>query len=284
MRPVSPSRNNQDSRSGRPRRGARRPAPLLALLAVLALSAHADPAAAAAPPLPTSACPVSVVGHRGTDAGGVRNNTIAAFVRAAADGADVLELDIHRTRADSSGRGTWVVNHDATIEGRAIARTSYATLKRLRPDLATFRQAVRYAATAHLPMQVEVKPSRVGTGSLRYFAATADDLGMVGRFELDSAHPKVLTAFRSLRTPFATGYILRSYASPAAVTKVADTALLSSRITTRAWARALRRAGVAVEVWTVDASADWSRYVGYPVDAIITDRSGALVAWCRQRD
>ena len=110
---------------------------------------------------PLSACSFRVVGHRGTDAGVARDNTVAAFRQAVADGADVVEMDIRRTAPDDQGHPTWVVNHDATIRGHRISRTTFQTLKDLQPDLATFSEAAQVAAGAGVGIEVELKPKRV---------------------------------------------------------------------------------------------------------------------------
>ena len=104
---------------------------------------------------------VTLVAHRGTNEGVTRNNTIAAFQKAAAAKPDVIELDIHRTLPDASGSGTWVVNHDATLNGYVIAKTPYATLKKSQPDLTTIRDAMKYISTTTANMEVEIKPSTV---------------------------------------------------------------------------------------------------------------------------
>lgn len=228
----------------------------------------------------TTGCPMSIIGHRGTEDGGVANNTIAAFRQAVTDGVDVLELDIHRTKPDRSGAGTWVVNHDPTIDGRSIASTSFATLRRLRPDLPTYRQALTYVASTDRYVQVEVKPKSVSTGSLRYLARTATTLGLSKRFELDSSRRAVLAKFRGLHTGMRTGYILRRYVAPSVVAPVATTAVVRHSVLTAAWSSALHQAGLAVEIWTVDTAAGWATAAAYGVDGIITDQAAALVAWC----
>ncbi|HYP17252.1 MAG TPA: glycerophosphodiester phosphodiesterase family protein, partial [Opitutus sp.] len=41
------------------------------------------------------------------------------------------------------------------------------------------------------------------------------------------------------------------------------------------------RAGLGVQVWTVDRADDARRLIGYGVDALITDRPDAIVPLCR---
>jgi glycerophosphoryl diester phosphodiesterase len=43
------------------------------------------------------------------------------------------------------------------------------------------------------------------------------------------------------------------------------------------------RAGLAVQVWTVDTEADAGRLLDWGVDALITDRPDLIVPLCRSR-
>lgn len=80
-------------------------------------------------------CKVStVIGHRGTTVRGIKENSMAAFKKAVADGATVIEIDIHRTGTYKDPKTKkkvykWVIAHDASIRGRSIKKTSYPTLK-----------------------------------------------------------------------------------------------------------------------------------------------------------
>ncbi|HEX2385368.1 MAG TPA: glycerophosphodiester phosphodiesterase, partial [Candidatus Binatia bacterium] len=70
-----------------------------------------------------------VIGHRGA-AGAAPGNTLAAFERAVADGADIVELDVHRTHD-----GEVVIIHDDTVDrttdGRgAVKRLPLAEIQR----------------------------------------------------------------------------------------------------------------------------------------------------------
>lgn len=75
-------------------------------LLIFALLAAAQPAAA----LPQSPHAVRVIGHRGA-MGHAPENTLAAFKKALEQGADMVELDIHRSRD-----GKLVVMHDASAK------------------------------------------------------------------------------------------------------------------------------------------------------------------------
>lgn len=73
---------------------------------------------------------VQVLAHRGASRA-ERENTVKAFRRAAAMGADGVELDVRRTADD-----VLVVHHDARLPGRrAICRTAAADLPAYVPTL-----------------------------------------------------------------------------------------------------------------------------------------------------
>jgi len=62
--------------------------------------------------------PVQVIAHRGASLA-ERENTLAAFRRAHAMGADAVELDVRRTLD-----GAMAIHHDATLgDGRLICET-----------------------------------------------------------------------------------------------------------------------------------------------------------------
>jgi glycerophosphoryl diester phosphodiesterase len=93
-----------------------------------------------------------VFGHRGASAH-ARENSVAAFELAAAQGAHGVELDVRRT-AD----GALVVHHDAAVTGLGpIVEHTAAQLRHHQPTIATFDEAM--AACAGLIVNVEIKNS-----------------------------------------------------------------------------------------------------------------------------
>lgn len=89
-----------------------------------------------------------VIGHRGASRD-ERENTLAAFRAAAAQGAHGVELDVRRT-AD----GRLAIHHDAHLpDGRAIRATTWDDMPDHVPDLAQALDACRGFATVN----VEIK-------------------------------------------------------------------------------------------------------------------------------
>lgn len=239
----------------------------------------------------TACTTVTDIGHRGTDVGVARNNTVAAFQKAAADKAAVIELDIHRTKPDASGSGTWVVNHDSVLNGYTISKTPYATLKKSQPDLATIREAMKAIAATPARMEVEIKPTSVGDGSLKYFISLAEEYNMTSRLRITSFSDSVLKQFNALKSGIATGYNVTTLPS----TKPADIAAFAKKVRTFATSININKTnltsaavvtqlksapGLLVNTYTVDTSAEWDKLVGYGVNGIITDKAGAYNTWC----
>ncbi len=84
---------------------------------------------------PQRARPI-LLGHRGVREG-VRENTLAAFVRAMEAGLDGVEFDVQRTRD-----GVLVVYHDFWIDLGLVHQLSYAELKAALPELATLEEVL----------------------------------------------------------------------------------------------------------------------------------------------
>lgn len=257
----------------------------------LALIVAVLPAQTGAVAATTTCASVTVIGHRGTDVGVVRNNTVAAFQKAAADKAAVIEMDIRRTLPDASGSGTWVVSHDATLNGYTISKTPYATLKKSQPDLATIREAMKAIAATSARMEVEIKPTSVGDGSLKYFISLAKEYKMTSRLRITSFSDSVLKQFNALKSSIATGYNVTKLPS----TKSADIAAFAKKVRTFATSININKTnltsaavvtqlksapGLQVNTYTVDTSAEWDKLVGYGVNGIITDKAGAYNTWC----
>jgi glycerophosphoryl diester phosphodiesterase len=248
---------------------------VVATLAIMIPSAHADTVTAAG-----HGCAFRVVGHRGTDVGVTRNNTLPAFRQAVSDGADVIEMDLRRTKPDSHGRGTWIINHDATISGHTITKTSYAALKRLRPDLATFSSVSKWAGTTQIELEVEFKPSTVTAGSIKYVLAVLSRDGLSKRTTITSFKEPVLKKIQPLAGKVRLGLIAASPVEPTTARAFASVVMVKHTGLTAAYVKAAHTAGLQVEAYTLDLPTDFTIFAGYGVDGIVTDKAAGLVDWC----
>jgi len=247
--------------------------------------------------------PPRVFAHRG-GAALAPENTIAAFERGIASGADGLELDVHL-----SADGIVVVCHDETLDrttdtsGRLAARTA-SELARVdagyrfvdgKGDHPFRGQSIgiptlsdvlrRYKA---VPTIVEMKVDSEAMG--RAVAAVVRDAGAhdsvcaagfglralrAARQELptmasSACHPEVrLSLYRSWarwpvrRAPFG-GYQVPEIAG-------------SLRVASPRFIRHAHRAGLEVQVWTIDDEADMRRLLDWGADGLISNRPDLAV-------
>jgi len=230
-----------------------------------------------------------VFAHRG-GAALAPENTLAAFHRGVELGADGIELDVR-----SSRDGRVVVHHDQTLE-----RTT-----RLRGPVAAYTAAE--LALVHVPaledvlrlcrdvrVIVEVKENEAPFGRLvveTLRRANSIDRACVGAFgssvlrAVRAEEPALATSaareevrlalYRSwLRWPVTrpawSGYQIPERSGP-------------TRVVSRRFVADAHRAGLGVQVWTVNDPADAVRLLEWGVDALITDRPDLMVPLIEER-
>lgn len=209
-----------------------------------------------------------VVGHRGgRGEGWPRENTLAAFDRARAQGARAIELDV---RTCSSGEV--VVLHDAT-------RSSFAELRAL--DVPTLAEALTWARQHDVAVNVELKhdvPSRlVLVERVRRVVrpSRADVL-------LSSFDPLLLAAaavaLPSTRRALLTSRHQRPRVPSAIATPPYVHALHLERTQTQPAAIARYRGrGLRIGVWTVNEPREALDLVALGVETLITDTPAVLL-------
>jgi glycerophosphoryl diester phosphodiesterase len=231
-----------------------------------------------------------VIGHRGASAH-APENSVEAFVRARADGADGVELDVL-----CCATGEVVVFHDddlVRLGGRPerIEALPFSELRKVRLArgalIPTLEEAFE-ACGPELLVNVELKAPRVGGGRLR---ALVDGVSAI--LSRTGAGPRVLVSSFS---PRAVRLWMRcSTGVPAALLFERDELLPLRRAWPAAWlhpaalnpehvlctpARVARwqRLGYAVNVWTVDGGATVRACRDMGVDGIITNDPAATRA------
>lgn len=247
--------------------------------------------------------------HRG-GAALAPENTITAFDRGLACGADGLELDVCLSRD-----GVVVVHHDTRLE--RTTNLQGAVADRTAAELAKADAAFSFDASHGFPLRgrgigvptladvlaryrdvpivIELKDNRAELARrvidvVR--AANAPDRVCVGAVDL-----RVLRTLRALAPEVATGAahaevrwaLYRSwchwpvararYCAYQVPERVGSTRVVSPRFVNEA-----RRAGLAVQVWTVDAPDDARRLLTWGVDALITDRPDLTAPVVREHD
>jgi len=224
-----------------------------------------------------------VIGHRGASAVETEN-TVAAFSRARADGADGVELDVM-----TCGTGELVVFHDddlTRLAGRPerIAETPFAVLRAatLAADtrIPTLDEVFE-ACGPEMLVNVELKiPGRGHTALAPLCDAVAASVGRAraeARVLVSSFNPRAVRA-----------WMRRLPAVPAALLFERDSPLPLRRAWAAAWLRphalnpelalcsgarvaAWHRRGYMVNVWTVDDPAALAACRRMGVDGVITN-------------
>ncbi len=220
-----------------------------------------------------------VIAHRGASAE-KPENTLAAFRRALALGADGLELDVQVTRD-----GVPVVFHDATLRrltgapGRPANKT-WRELKKLRvcgagpiPRLVEVLAVVRGRAVVQIELKRGAKVAPVVRVLRRARAAgwvilASFDAGLVRRARrLAPEIPRMLIAEgRSLEK------LLRAMKTLGA----AGLSLHHRAVRNRAVVARIHRHGGTVWCWTVNAAPAMRRLAARGVDAILSDNPALL--------
>ncbi len=250
-----------------------------------------------------------VYAHRGGAALGPEN-TLAAFDHGVSVGADGLELDVHLSRD-----GVVVVHHDATLDRTTNARGPLAA--RSATELASLDAGHRFADGSgtypfrgqglgiprlsqvlerypDVPLIIEMKTS--DTELARRVVDEVRAASAVERVALGSFSSRVLRAARRLEPRIRTGAsrdetrwaLYRSWVRwPLGRTayrelQVPERSGRTTIVTPELVAHA-HRAGLAVNVWTVNERQDIDRLLGWGVDGIISDRPDVAAATVRAR-
>lgn len=217
-------------------------------------------------------------------------NTIAAFDNGLSLGADGIELDVRLSRD-----GTAVVHHDATLDrttqlhgpvgARSTDELAAANIPTLRSVLA------RYPNTRVI---VEIKER-----SLALARAVIEDIragAAVNRVCIGAFSRKPLREVRRLEPALATSAareevrwaLYRSWCgwpvrnTPYVGYQIPEVAG-TTRVVSPRFVDYAHRAGLGVQVWTVNSEIDAEKLLRWGVDALITDRPDVMVPFVRQR-
>lgn len=219
-------------------------------------------------------------------------NTLPAFEYAISVGVDALELDVAVSSDDAV-----VVRHDPKLKRRAIRSLTLAEIQSY--DLGdaarvpTLDQVLTLATRGDFLFNIEIKsfPERPSLSPPPdHFAELV--FHAIHRHRLErrvivaSFDFRILAAMRKVAPDIRLGALyvgapksLVALANRAGTEIVAPHhALVSSRKV-----RAAHAAGLQVVTWTANGRREWKRLIAAQVDAIITDRPGALIAYLRER-
>lgn len=211
---------------------------------------------------------------------GFPENTLEAFAEARRRGADGVELDVRLT-AD----GALAIHHDAEVPGLGpICELVVADLPRHIPLLGD-----ALAASEGMLVNVEIKNAPQDPGwdegeAVAALTATAiEEAGWTDRVLVSSFQPATLRAVQVADGRLPIGTLWGWAADPGAALAEAVEAgwravhpfvtLVTADLVAQA-----HDAGLAVNVWTVNAPADLAAMVAFGVDAVISDRVGDALA------
>ena len=220
-----------------------------------------------------------VIGHRGAMAY-APENTLASFREARKRGAAWVEIDVKLT-AD----GVPIVMHDASLKrtmgvDRLVAETPRAELPAAVP---TFEQAIACFVELGLGCNVEIKPcegreaetARVAVETLRRCWPAALPAPLLSSFKdesLAAAHEAAPEFARALLV----GELGEDWRARAGAVGAAGMNVGRRKLTAEG-AVAVKRAGYALSVWTVNDPDEARAIVGMGADCIITDAPDVIL-------
>ena len=219
-----------------------------------------------------------VLAHRGArrDA---PENTLVAFTLALAQGADGVELDVHRTADDGL-----VVHHDADARRLGVlAGRTLADIRAARPDIPTLDETLDACAGAVVNIEIKNLP---GDGDFDPEDTAADlvvaclDRRRGDEVVVSSFNLATIDRVREQDPSVPTGFQIRRPLEPLAALELCRerghgalhpfTKLLKGDAADEVVARA-GELGVRVSVWTVNSEREIRRLASVGVHSVITD-------------
>ncbi|MCG8348016.1 MAG: glycerophosphodiester phosphodiesterase [Chloroflexales bacterium] len=229
-----------------------------------------------------------IIAHRGASAQ-APENTLAAFILAHEQKADMIELDVRR-----SADGELVVFHDETTarwEGqpRLVQSCTVNDLRALDiggERIAILAEVCEFARKTNIALNVELKQPDIVAQSV----ALLRSYGIAGRTLISSFYEPALRQLQRIAPDICRGYLMGIRTlKPKVRARELWPFLALRRAQASAWHPSLelpllpwiipivRRAGYSVNVWTVDDPALMQRLVQCGTTGIITNRPD--VAW-----
>ena len=239
----------------------------------------------------------TILAHRGF-AVDVPENSLAAFERALALGADVLECDVRATRD-----GVAVIAHDETLlrvfgDERRVAEVDYAELRGIggAPESSVISVADALSTLPSAKFNIDVKSTDV----IAPLARAITDAGATDRVLITS-----FSGTRRRRTLAVLPGVATSASAEAVVTVVLlcalglpvlarwayrrtrilqiPTTVLKINVASPRMLSRLHRAGFIVQFWTINSVDEMRRLASDGADGIVTDRCDIAVEAFRQR-
>jgi glycerophosphoryl diester phosphodiesterase len=218
---------------------------------------------------------VLAIAHRG-DPVGHRENTLPAFAAAEALGADMVELDLRRTRD-----GVIVVLHDQTLErlwgvGESVGNLDWSQVAALGSGERRIPSLDEALAAVPCALMIDFTRREVVPGALSAVQAA----GALERSLFVTGNVPGLRMLRSLSAEARIGLTgTESSSPPLALLGELEAEFWNPMfsLVTPAGVEAVHGSGRRVSTWTVDEEEDMARVVAAGVDAVVSNRIGDLV-------
>lgn len=211
-----------------------------------------------------------VIAHRGASAQAYQNS-LEAFRRAVALGADGIELDIHQTADDQL-----VVHHDPEFGGRKIAEHTLAEVRKEQlpngEPLPTLADAL-VTIGGQTQVFIEVKGLRPD-GDERFFA-TIDAGPAPANYRVHGFDHRIVCRLCTARPTLPGGVLSSSYPlDPSAEVRAAHAVAFweEALLVDVPLAAALHADGYQLYAWTVDGPAEMRELIAHGVDGICTNK------------
>lgn len=271
----------------------------LMLLLSSAATANSSPQAAPAKVAAESAWKKKpmVIAHRGGRKW-APENTMIGFKKSMDAGCDGVELDIHRCKS-----GELVVIHDETLDrttdGKGLVKDcTYDEIKKLsagkwygkefESERVPLLSEVLDAFDGKMLVNIEIKNTPI-----EYVGIEDDLINLLKNYK----HPEkiMISSFdhELIRRIHKKSPIYEVAFLDASI--IADVGEYGKKLGATAWNAAhyelrpdaverAQKAGLSVNVWTVDGSADWKRAMEWNVDGIVTDDPAGLIDFLKSEE
>jgi glycerophosphoryl diester phosphodiesterase len=215
------------------------------------------------------------IAHRGASRQ-APENTVEAFELAVAQGAHMIETDLHLTRD-----GQVVLVHDDEIGGAPIGELSLEQIHEMRPDAPTLEQLLDGFGD-RIRFNLEFKRPRSGAypGLEAHVLREVERRDLVGPTLFSCFYDPVLATLRGLSAKARIGLLI-SRRAPIEIEKRARALGAEAihpelELVTTEMVRSAHHVGFKVHVFTADDRDDQSRLLDMGVDGIFTNLPGQL--------
>lgn len=216
-----------------------------------------------------------VIAHRGASVD-APENTIQAFELAVAQGADMIETDLHLSKD-----GAVPLYHDSEIDDVPVGNYTLAELRDRIPGLPTLEEALD-AVGDRIAFNLELKrlPDYDYQGLEERVLAEVNRRKLLDRTLFSCFYDTALADLRALSPSARIGLLVSPRSNFAIVERAkrlaAEAVHPQLEITTEALVSEIHAAGFRVYVFTVDDPDTQRRLLGWSVDGLFTNLPGPL--------